>query len=195
MPAELPPLPEPPPALTEITGRSRAPLQKDAAESGPLPARTVARFPGTEWFFLQLLPSPGFTAGAASSGFSLRWQFTPLLYSWGVHPRISPWRVGLSEPLTRVSGSVEFPLQWEVRPQGSGPVWLAGLRAYLPLAEFGEGWALSLGSALRRGREGSRLENRFEAEAGVWFLFGSFGFTAAYSPGDLLSFHFRIRYF
>ena len=175
-----------PPALLEP-----APVFRTLPDETPgLPPR---RRPGQEWYFLQLLPSPGFKIGASSASF--RWQLTPLLYSWGVHPRISPWRFGITEPLTRVSGSIEFPLQigYAPTPISTQWHWSVGARAYFPVAEYGEGWSLSLGAF----RSQKANQSGWTTEAGAWFLFGFFGFTAAYTPNlpsEEWAFHFRIRY-
>src|SRR5262245_49472320 len=100
----------------EIHGRSRsgpwtctllrmyAPCEPEPPESAlvrpardPGPRRATATDAGTTvtfaWLATQLLPSPelAFT-NEGGPRFGMRWQLTPLLYSFGVDRRVSPFR-------------------------------------------------------------------------------------------------------
>jgi hypothetical protein len=61
--------------------------------------------PTLPWLIPQLIPSPelGFGAlkGASNDAhFGMRWQLTPVLYSFGMYRKLSPWRFFVVEPLT-----------------------------------------------------------------------------------------------
>src|SRR4051794_775501 len=81
------------------------------------PARTVSQpdghytwadplpYPSLAWLVTQLVPSPELAVGrvkhidgagaesdVTTTAFGLRWQLTPLVWSWGVNRRISRWR-------------------------------------------------------------------------------------------------------
>src|SRR5262245_59756484 len=60
------------------------------------PRRPTATPPGTTltfpWLVTQLLPSPELAVGDDGAAFGLRWQIVPFLYSFGIDPRLSPFR-------------------------------------------------------------------------------------------------------
>jgi hypothetical protein len=164
----------------------------DDEGEGPLPMPTLG------WAIMQLPPSPGLLAGPDGTHFSLRWQVTPLLYSFGIHQGLSPWRVGLVEPLIRQAGSIEVFASPEYAAIGDrfASRWLlrAGVRSYFPLLSEGETLSLSVGSGvtLQRGELGATYEG------GVYTLFGVFGLQVAYTPRfdeGRFSFTLRLRYF
>ena len=68
-----------------------------------------APLPDAAWAITQLVPSPEIAVGGEERGahVGLRWQVTPLLYSFGVNRRVSPWRAFIAEPMVRQGGSVE----------------------------------------------------------------------------------------
>ncbi len=166
----------------------------EAGESaeGPLPTPTLA------WGVMQLLPSPGVLAGPDGAHFSMRWQVTPLLYSFGIHRGLSPWRVGVVEPLLRQGGSIELFASPEYAAVGDAFAsrWLfrGGVRSYFPLLSEGETLSASLGSGVtvQRGEVGATYE------AGVYTLFGVFGLQVGYTPRFDAGRFFvtlRLRYF
>lgn len=127
--------------------------------------------------------------------FGLRWQVTPLLYSFGINKRISPWRTLVAEPMTRYNGSVELyvspeyasgmPAKWNLR---------SGVRAYLPLYQYGEYLAASFGTSYYRYKDHDGLSY----EAGLYIFFGMLGIQVEHSPGFSESpwtFTINIRYF
>ena len=65
----------------------------------PVAGFTIAEvrpYPSLAWTVLQLVPSPEVAVGRADhdktrATFGLRWQLTPLVWSWGTNRRISPW--------------------------------------------------------------------------------------------------------
>lgn len=147
--------------------------------------------PTLAWALLQLVPSPGVAVGrfreveASGAGedktvaaFALSWQLTPVLWSFGLHRSLSPWRFFVVDPIARVSGSIELTAGFDwvmghvdtllVRP---------GLRATLPLLHRGEYLAVSFGTSTYR-----YDTTRVAYDAGLWFLFGTVGLQATVAP-------------
>lgn len=177
----------------------------EAVEGGPdAPIAEEPRVrPTLAWGLTQLLPSPEIIAGQGGARFGLRWQVTPLLYSWGINRKLNPWRGLVVEPNVRHSGSIELFLspefvartadlggdfwdKWLVRP---------GLRAYFPLVERGDYLSMSVGTSFARFAHRSSIAY----EGGIYALFGLFGLQVTYSPLphdplELIT-TFRIRYF
>jgi hypothetical protein len=150
------------------------------------------------WIATQLVPSPELAYGQGSARFGLRWQVTPLLFSWGVHRGLSPWRFFVVEPYVRQSGSVEAYVTPEYVVYGSkfadGWVPRVGLRSYFPLVEHGEYLSVSVGTSYfsLAGQSGVAYE------AGAYVLFGAVGVQATVAPsgGPLSAIAtLRIRYF
>ena len=161
--------------------------------------------PSVAWLLAQLLPSPEIAAGSQGAAWGLRWQLTPIAYSWGVYRKITPWRFGLVDATARQSGSIElyaspeyvyfpthdlgahldhtrFPLP---KLAGGGGSWTGdalflryGTRAYFPLWEKGEFLSGSLGASLYdfAGTWGVAYE------AGIYGLGGLAGFQLAVTP-------------
>ncbi len=138
--------------------------------------------PTALWFLTQMVPSPEVAAGSTGAHFGLRWQVTPLLYSWGINRKLSPWRVLVSEPLVRHSGSMEIYISPEyIDTSGSfGEKWLLrpGVRAYFPLVQHGDNLSVSIGTSYQRfqGRSSAAFE------AGAYVLYGIFGLQLSYAP-------------
>lgn len=134
------------------------------------------------WLVAQLAPSPEVAYGGAVARFGVRWQLTPLLYSFGINRRLSPWRVAVVEPLVRQSGSVELFLSPEYLVQGKsvwdGWLWRAGIRTYVPVVERGDYLSFSVGASCYEfeGRVGASYE------VGAYVLFGIVGAQFTWSP-------------
>lgn len=166
-------------------------------------------YPSLAWLGTQLLPSPEVAvgrvrpeAGAPGSGdaetktaFGLRWQLSPVVWSWGTNRRVSRWRWFVVDPLARHSGSLEVSGTFEylmghvdrliVRP---------GVRAYFPLAQRGEYLSVSMGTSTYAYDEKMRVAY----DVGAYVLYGLFGLQATIAPdhGPLSAIGtFRIRYF
>ncbi|MCA9591820.1 MAG: hypothetical protein KC776_00875 [Myxococcales bacterium] len=137
--------------------------------------------PTLPWLVTQLLPSPELAAGDGAR-FGLSWQLTPVLYSFGIHRRLSPWRSFVVEPLTRQSGSIElfaapaYLAYGSARDRWSGRV---GVRSYFPLVQRGENLSLSLGSYYFRTLSG---EDAVAYELGSYVLYGFIGMRFAVAP-------------
>ena len=142
--------------------------------------------PGVEitipWLATQLVPSPELAYGRDVARFGMRWQVTPLLFSWGIHRGLSPWRFFVAEPYVRQSGSVELYVTPEYLLYGStfADGWLlrTGVRSYFPLVEHGEYLSVSVGASsfVFAGQWGAAYE------AGVYALFGTVGLQLTVTP-------------
>jgi hypothetical protein len=169
-------------------------------------------YPSLAWFVVQLVPSPEVAVGSVhgpnpsgtrdedtpsktEAAFGLRWQITPLLWSWGTNRHVSRWRSFVVDPLARHSGSLELTGTFEyffgnvdraiVRP---------GVRAYFPIAQRGEYLSVSLGTSTYA----YDAKMRVAYDVGAYVLWGLFGLQATISPenGPLTTIGtFRIRYF
>jgi len=166
------------------------------------------QYPTAWWLATQLLPSPELVVGRQRSidpfgnvdrsvrtAFGVRWQLTPLLWSFGVHRQQPRFRTLVVDPVARQSGSLELSGTFEyiggwvdrllVRPT---------LRVYLPLAHRGEYLSASLGTSVYRYDDAFRVAY----EAGLYFLSGIVGVQLTFAPThDPLATiaTLRIRYF
>ncbi len=163
---------------------------------------TPQAYPSLAWFIVQLIPSPEVAVGrvhtpdaSTAAAFGLRWQVTPLLWSWGTNRHASRWRTFVVDPLARHSGSLELTGTVEyffgnvdraiVRP---------GLRGYFPLVQRGEYLSMSLGTSTYA----YDAKMRVAYDVGAYVLWGLFGVQATIAPenGPLTAIGtFRIRYF
>lgn len=180
------------------------PLVAGASPEEPLRAAPAAAAtepdiqPTLAWLLVQLVPSPELWLDPGEARFGFRWQVTPLLYSFGINRKLSPWRTLIAEPLTRHAGSIELfgSPGYVARPGAFADRWLirSGVRAYFPLLYGGDYLSCSLGgSALfARGHVAASYE------AGVYTLFGALGAQVATTPTAALrstTFTLSIRYF
>ena len=127
---------------------------------------------------------------------TLAWQVTPLLYSWGVNRRVSPWRFLVVDPVARNSGSIElhFSPEWMPTAPETHLFYRTGFRTTLPLHQHGEYVALMLGASY------SRLEGKGGVvyEGGLSLLFGTVSLVLSHSPSfpDLrYGVRLNLRYF
>ena len=133
------------------------------------------------WVLAQLVPGPEIAAGDGTARFGLRWQVTPLLYSFGIQRRVSPWRFFIVEPIVRHSGSIELYFSPEYVVHGSfgdSLLWRGGVRTYLPLVERGDYLSMSIGTSYFHfaGQSGAAYE------LGAYTLYGIVGVQIAWSP-------------
>lgn len=169
---------------------------RDAEPDRPSSAAALSKpVAGLLWGAAQLIPSPLLVGGDGVVQGGLRWQLTPLLYSFGVAAR--PWRTFVVSPIARLSGSVEVYVspEWTCCAGGDRDGWLArgGLRAYFPLIEHGESLAWSVGVSHWRHSEGG-----IAFDLGLYTLFGGLGLNAMVSPGlegRMYSLALNVRYF
>jgi hypothetical protein len=136
--------------------------------------------PTLVWIFTQLIPSPEVAAGTDGAHFGLRWQVTPILYSFGINPRLSPWRALVVEPIVRQSGSIELFLSPELFTGSlfQTPLVRAGVRSYFPLVAKGDELSMSIGTSYTN----MNGQNGVGWEAGVYVLYGTVGVQVTYAP-------------
>ncbi|MBX7154718.1 MAG: hypothetical protein K1X91_07120 [Bacteriodetes bacterium] len=150
-----------------------------------------------EWALVQLVPSFTWTPVNGDVFAGVRWNLTPLLYSWGANRKLTPWRVLMAEPYQRHSGSIEAHIspEWSNAEFGNAR-WgsRSGLRAFLPVYRHGEHVSCSVGA--HYSWFGS--EKTLGYEAGLYTLFGLFGVNALYTPERTaapFTISLNIRYF
>jgi hypothetical protein len=158
-----------------------------------LPAPTLI------WAATQIIPSPGMHVIRHDAYFTLRWQITPLLYSFGVRRQVNPWRLLLAEPLVRQGGSIELFVspEYTAYPGAIIDKWgiRSGVRSYFPILERGEQLSVSVGAShlYFHGQHSTGFE------AGAYVLFGFLGLQMTYSPNllgaEAWMTSLRIRYF
>lgn len=155
-------------------------LLASAQASAQAPADTPA--PTVVWGATQLVPSPTLGWDGHAPAFGLRWQITPVLWSFGIH-RAAPtrFRSFVVEPTYRYSGSVELHVtpEWLDREGRDEVLARTGLRVYVPVSERGERLAVSIGSGAWI--DGSRLGA--EVEVGAYVLAGLLGVQVGWAPG------------
>ena len=132
------------------------------------------------WAAAQLVPSPLLVIGKEHVGGGLRWQLTPILYSFGIAER--PWRSFLVSPIARHSGAIELHVspEWACCAPEEQSSWLvrAGLRLYLPLLEHGEKLSWSVGGSYYRAASGGSAS----ADLAIFTFNGAFGLNLTVSP-------------
>ena len=169
----------------------------DVSDSNQVPTEPNIRF-GWMWGVAQLIPSPEWISSSNGAKFGMRWQVTPLLYSFGTNKKLSPWRYFITDPLARQLGSVEMFLTPEYLniENKLKDKWLfrGGLRFYFPIWQKGEDTSISLASSYYN----FNGNNGISYEAGVYLFAGVLGFQTTYSPNFTNSewiFTIRLRYF
>ncbi|MGC4079430.1 MAG: hypothetical protein QM702_20800 [Rubrivivax sp.] len=165
-------------------------------------------YPSFAWIATQLVPSPevawgrlkrieadGTAKEELESAFGLRWQLTPVAWSWGTHRSLNRFRYFVVDPLARNSGSIELNTSFEylwghvdrllVRP---------GIRGNFPLLHRGEYLSCSLGTSTYVYDRTPRVAY----DAGIYILYGVLGaqvtVAPAHDPLNLIA-TIRIRYF
>jgi hypothetical protein len=185
------------PSAPREVGRETAARPREIKTDDASPALRVT--PGAAaglWIFAQLVPSPLYVASSDRVGGGVRWQITPLVYSFGVAAR--PVRAFVVEPVARHAGAVELYAspEWACCAPGDGTSWIArgGARLYVPLVGRGEALTGSIGGSYYRASDASGPS----LEIGLHVLFTFFGFTVTVSPrltGREVMTALQIRYF
>jgi len=144
------------------------------------------------WTLLQTIPSPVFyqdkNDAESRLQFGVRWNISPLNYSFNANPLISPLSFFKVNPVRRYGGSVEIFNQ---------PEWLTddnefsnlkrfsfsnGIRFFIPAVESGEYLSFSLGAKYKIRKDNNGIgANCFAAEAGVYSFFGILGLQFNYN--------------
>jgi hypothetical protein len=166
-----------------IATPTSTPTSTPATTDDLAPPHDRLPFPTLLWLVPQLIPSPEIFAGTGGTRFGVRWQVTPILYSFGLHRRAFPWRFLVVDPLARQSGSVElfFSPEYVASHAASDLMIRTGVRSYFPLVEKGDYLSMSIGAShyLYDGHSGAAFEG------GLYTLFGVFGVQLTYSPSHL----------
>ncbi|HEX4354364.1 MAG TPA: hypothetical protein VHZ95_15650 [Polyangiales bacterium] len=151
-----------------------------ATDRAPTPPTSHPIVAAGVWMLTQLVPSPMLVVGEEHVGFGMRWQATPLLYSFGIAER--PFRSFIVSPVARHSGSIEFHVspEWSCCAPSDRVSWLvrSGFRVYLPLIEHGEILSWSIGSSAYLAADGGGVSG----DVGIYTLFGTLGLTVTVSP-------------
>jgi len=170
-------------AVTVALTSTLYPRPTGAVETPPAQPHSPQVLPATEilWPLLQLIPSPQIAFGDGRAYVGLRWELTPLLYSFGLREPRTRARFSFIAPPARFTGSFEFTGAAEYAPGPPGSsAWISrlGVRATLPLVDRGEALALSIGSSayLNDGHV------RPSFDIGLLSLFGTCGVRATFSP-------------
>jgi hypothetical protein len=162
--------------LARVVGHAQEPQQ------GPEPRRPSPALAAGAWLVAQAIPSPLLVIGREHVGGGLRWQLTPLLYSFGIAER--PLRTFYVTPIARHAGSIELHAspEWSCCAPHGDVSWLlrGGLRLYLPLIEHGEVLSWSFGGSYYHSL-GDR-DGGFAGDLGLYTLFGVFGLHVTVSP-------------
>jgi hypothetical protein len=152
-----------------------------AADDSPPPSNRLSpALAAGVWTVAQTVPSPLLVLSSHHIGGGVRWQITPLLYSFGVTAH--PWRAFVIEPIVRHAGSIELygSPEWACCAPSGHTSWLGrgGARVYLPLIERGETLSWSFGGSYYRAAGGGG----WSAELGIYTISGVFGLTVTVSP-------------
>lgn len=162
------------PSVARASDRAGADA-RSASRDGPRPTGA--------WLVTQGIPSPEWIVGGSDTRFALRWQVTPLLYTFALRRELSPWRFFVVEPLARQGGSLElyFSPEYVTSGRPSGRLMpRVGVRTYFPLLERGEVLSMSFGTSYfsYEGNPGVAFEGGFYVASGI------LGGQVAWSPSN-----------
>lgn len=155
------------------------------------------------WTIVQLIPSPTWlndrNANSSSLTFALRWQITPLNFSFSTNKFVSPVQFFFVNPMRRYTGSVEFFVQPELATgsfgnSGFNKMGIAvGSRFNIPLKNYGENLYMSLGGKYTFRK--NNIENKngyYGVEGGVYAIFGVLGLQFNYNFNNHSKYNFGI---
>lgn len=144
------------------------------------------------WTLIQAVPSPVFYHDGNGTDsrlqFGLRWNVSPVNYSFNANPLVSPVQFFKVNPVRRYGGSVELFVQpeWATGAyvnSGLGRFQLsAGTRFFIPAIESGEYLSFSLGGKykIRKDKAGNAA-NCYSLELGTYTMLGIFGLQFSYN--------------
>ncbi|MDD5361253.1 MAG: hypothetical protein PHN88_03920 [Ignavibacteria bacterium] len=136
--------------------------------------------------------------------FSLRWQITPVNFSFKTNKFVSPVQFFMINPVRRVTGSAELFIQPEIATSGFKYSGFdnfglnTGARVIIPVQEMGENISMSLGGKYTFRKNSITGDSGYPGvEAGVYFFGGIAGvqFTKNFNKNNLYSFSFYLKYF
>jgi hypothetical protein len=156
------------------------------------------------WILVQAIPSPSFyqdnNKEHSRLQFGLKWNITPLNYSFNANRMVSPVQFFKVNPMRRYGGSAELFVQ---------PEWTTsdfiysdlgrfsvspGIRFFIPIVEYGEYLSCSAGMkyTFRKNKQRGN-ENVFGIELGSYTFFGIIGFNYTYNFADEGKYNFSIN--
>ncbi|MFO0664021.1 MAG: hypothetical protein U0174_08720 [Polyangiaceae bacterium] len=144
----------------------------------PRPVERKLPRPSLVWGLTQLIPSPTWFVSTRDVHFALGFQVTPVLYSFGTHEDISPWRFFVADPWARHGGSIELfaaPYVFFADPKVASKF---GARVYLPIEGRGEQLSFAYGMSAFTSPDGTRLA----FDAAFYTASGMVGLEATYLP-------------
>ena len=102
------------------------------------------------WLPYQAIPSMMVISHPGDIPFAFEWEATPLLYSFGMTRKISPWHSMVVLPPARFTGSIELKVTGQLSTRKTGTSYFgssAQLIGHIPLIERGEYLGLNVGVA------------------------------------------------
>lgn len=111
-------------------------------------AEPPSRF--SAWLPYQAIPGMMVISHPGDIPFAFEWEATPLLYSFGMTRKISPWHSFFVVPPARFTGSLELKVTGQVSTRKTGRSYFgssAQLIGHIPLSERGEYLGLNIGVA------------------------------------------------
>jgi len=163
--------------------------------------RTAVKY--LSWTLIQTIPSVTWLNDRNdidnSLVFALRWQITPINFSFSTNKYVSPVQIIMVNPMRRYTGSVEIFLQpeWTMSSMTNSGYDRFGIglgsRVNIPLKNMGEHLYMSIGGKYNfRKNDRESKEGYYGAEAGVYALFGILGLQFNYNFDDNSRYNFGI---
>jgi hypothetical protein len=104
----------------------------------------------SSWLPYQAIPSMMVISHPGDIPFAFEWEVTPLLYSFGMTRKVSPWHSMFVLPPARFTGSIELKVTGQISTRKTGSSYFgssAQLIGHIPLIERGEYLGLNVGVA------------------------------------------------
>ncbi len=102
------------------------------------------------WLPYQAIPGVMVISHPGDIPFAFEWEATPLLYSFGMTRKVSPWHSLFVLPPARFTGSIELKMTGQLSTRKTGRSYFgssAQLIGHIPLIERGEYLGLNVGVA------------------------------------------------
>lgn len=104
----------------------------------------------SSWLPYQAIPGMMVISHPGDIPFAFEWEATPLLYSFGMTRKVSPWHSMFVLPPARFTGSIELKVTGQISTRKTGSSYFgssAQLIGHIPLIERGEYLGLNVGVA------------------------------------------------
>jgi hypothetical protein len=158
----------------------------------------------TTWALIQAIPSPAFYQDNNNENsrlqFGLKWNVTPVNYSFNANKMISPLQFFKVNPMRRYGGSVELFVQpeWAVSSFKYSDLnrftISPGIRMFIPMVEYGEYLSGSIGVkyTFRKDKQNEQ-DNIYGIEMGTYIFFGMIGVNYTYNFTGITRHNFSIN--